>query len=502
MASPSSPSHGRPVLLPCIGGERVAGTPAQAALIPNHNPATGAVHSFLRAATKDDVDAAVRAARRALPAWSSAPLRQRTALLDRVADAIEARLDVFALAETRDQGKPVALSRSMDIPRAIDNLRFFAAAARTASDGCFAGESAAGGSFTTLTRREPVGVCALITPWNLPLYLLTWKLAPALVMGNTVVCKPSELTSTTASLLADVLHDCGCPPGVVNMLFGYGAETGQALLDHPDVDLLSFTGGTSTGQRVALAAAQGQKKVSLELGGKNASIVLADADISKAARVCARAGFLNQGQICLAGSRILVHESRYAAFLEKLCAEVASLRVGHPEDPATTLGPVVSAAHRDKVEEAVRAALASGARRLDLPGHSALRPELDHALREGYFLNPSVLVDVDPNMPIEQDETFGPVVTVSSFGDEAAAIGRANGVRYGLSAAIFTRDTATALRVSQALQCGTVWVNTWMSRDLRVPFGGIKASGTGREGGRWSLDFYSETKSIVLDHAP
>lgn len=490
-----------PILVSWIRGERLRSHGPASDLIENINPATGAVVSLISPASPTDVDAAVNAARHALPSWAATPRRERALLLERVAARLESRLHDFALSETRDQGKPVSLARSLDIPRAIDNLRFFAAEARTLSEESFSEEGPGGRRFTSLARREPVGVCALITPWNLPLYLLTWKLAPALVMGNTVVCKPSELTSTTACMLAEIFHDCGCPPGVLNIVLGLGSVTGQALVDHPQVRLISFTGGTATGQHIAQAAARRHTKLSLELGGKNASLVFADADPLHAARTCARAAFLNQGQICLAGSRILVHQDIYKAFVDAFCREVGALKLGDPEHESTTLGPVVSLEHRNKIERAVHGALDLGAERLAIEGQSDLRPRLDSRLSEGAFLNPSVLTGTQADWPIEQEEVFGPVATLNPFADEDEAVQRANGVRYGLSAAIFTRDVTRAHRVSHGLQCGTVWVNTWLARDLRVPFGGIKASGSGREGGRWSLDFYSETKTMVVDHS-
>jgi aminomuconate-semialdehyde/2-hydroxymuconate-6-semialdehyde dehydrogenase len=300
-------------------------------------------------------------------------------------------------------------------------------------------------------------------------------------------------------MLMEVLHSCGCPPGVVNLVLGVGSETGQALIDHPDIRVVSFTGGTLTGERIAQAAARGHKKLSLELGGKNASIVFDDADVPHAARVCARAAFLNQGQVCLAGSRILIHHTIFERFVDKLCEEVRNLRVGNPEDPATTLGPVVSIEHREKILSAVQVALRDGARRLQLSGLEDTVPRLGLPWDQGAFLNPSLLVDAQADHAIEQEEVFGPVATLSSFSSDDEAITRANSVRYGLSSAIFSKDIARAQRVSEELQCGTVWINTWLARDLRVPFGGVKASGSGREGGRWSLDFYSETKTIVVD---
>jgi acyl-CoA reductase-like NAD-dependent aldehyde dehydrogenase len=485
-------------ILPLIGGIRLART--SGGVIENTNPATGETIGLVANCGAPEANAAVAAARDALPAWSALGSRQRAAVLERSAAILQDRTEEFALAETRDQGKPLTLSRTMDIPRAVENLRFFAAAVRSHGDESFLSEGPGSARFTSLVRREPVGVCALITPWNLPLYLLTWKLAPALAMGNTVVCKPSELTSTTASLLADVMHEAGAPAGVINMIFGTGPEAGEPLINHPGVDLISFTGGTQTGERIRRAAAAGNKKASLELGGKNASVVFESADLELAAKTCARAAFLNQGEICLAGSRVLVQSSIYDSFLPLFCKHINDLRVGDPEDSATTMGPVISSDHRNKIEAAVSAAINMGAKRADDCDFNSLRPHLSLKHSEGFFINPTVLVNSQPQWPINQDEIFGPVVSVLKFDNEAEAISIANGVAYGLSAAVFTQDTSQAFRMAEQLKVGTVWVNTWLARDLRVPFGGLKSSGSGREGGRWSLDFFSETKTIVMDH--
>jgi aminomuconate-semialdehyde/2-hydroxymuconate-6-semialdehyde dehydrogenase len=480
-----------------IHGEFAA--PVNGLYLDNINPATGQVIGLVPDSDGRDADAAVQSARQAFSGWSRTTRRWRADMLLRIAALIEARAEAFAFAESRDQGKPVSLARSMDIPRAIENFRYFAGAILHDVDAVFQGEAGASKRFCSVASREPVGVCALITPWNLPLYLLTWKLAPALAMGNTVVCKPSELTSTTAAMLADVLNEAGLPPGVCNIVYGRGAQIGNALVAHEHVALVSFTGGTETGKSIAAAAASTFKKVSLELGGKNPSVVFADADLERAVATCTRAAFLNQGEICLAGSRIYVERSIYPEFLARMHQAVEDIVVGDPEDARTTMGPVVSASHRERIAGFVEAALASGARIMGESSDSArsIFPKLAAPFAQGCFVSPTVLVDVARGSAIQRQEVFGPVVTVTPFDSESEAVALANDVDYGLSAVVFTQNIDRAQRVSRALHAGTVWINTWLARDLRVPFGGVKASGVGREGGRWSLDFYSEYKTIV-----
>ncbi len=464
----------------------IAGRPIPAAsdaTINNVNPADGSVIGTIPASGADDVDAAVAAANAALPGWAATSLAQRLDILDAIADGIERRLDDFAAAETRDSGKPITTSRSLDIPRAVRNFRFFADFTRSWRDEEHPMESG-----HNTTHRKPVGVVGLITPWNLPLYLLTWKVAPALAMGNTIVAKPSELTPTTASMLAEVAKDAGLPDGVLNVVHGLGPDVGAPLTAHADVSAVSFTGGTATGRLVAAAAAPTFKKLSLELGGKNPTIIFDDCPLDQAVEGAMRAGFTNTGQVCLCGSRILVQEGLMDSFTKRLVAEVESMEPGNPMDAATRIGPLVSQEHRVKVAGYVERARADG---LTVHGGHIIDGS-------GAFLQPAVIVAPPQDHACVQEEIFGPVVTVQSFKDEAEAIALANDVAYGLAASVWTPDTSTARRVAEALDTGMVWVNDWLVRDLRVPFGGMKQSGVGREGGKWSLEFFSEPRNIYV----
>jgi len=344
------------------------------------------------------------------------------------------------------------------------------------------------------TLRKPVGVAGLITPWNLPLYLLSWKVAPALAMGNTIVAKPSEVTPMTAALLAEVFDEVGAPAGIFNLVHGLGGDAGQAIVEHPDVKLVSFTGGTATGRRVAATAAPMFKKLSLELGGKNPTVVFADADFEEAVQGAARAGFANQGQICLCGSRLLVERPIYDKFVDALVKQVSSLKVGNPSDPDTDIGSLVSLAHREKVESYVALAQEEGG----TIAHGGKRPELEGGHADGAFLMPTIVTGLDANCRTATEEIFGPVVTVHPFDTEEEALTIANGVQYGLAASVWTSDLKRAHRFSAALDSGMVWVNTWLLRDLRVPFGGMKDSGVGREGGKYSLGFFSEARNVCI----
>ncbi|MFA5943842.1 MAG: aldehyde dehydrogenase [Candidatus Thermoplasmatota archaeon] len=439
---------------------------------------------------KADVDAAVAAAKQAQPAWGKTPLALRCAILRKAAQLIERDLARLARMESEDTGKPIRLSSTLDIPRAARNFRFFAdflegrMEAKHAMDG-----------HENVTHRVPVGVVGLITPWNLPLYLLTWKLAPALGLGNAVVAKPSELTPRTADALADLLEEAGLPAGLYNVVHGLGPEAGEPLVAHPDVRAISFTGGTSTGGKVAAAA--GAKKLSLELGGKNPSLVFADADFDAAVAGVARAAFTNQGQICLCGSRILVEASIHDRFVKALAAKAASMRIGDPLDEETELGALISTQHVAKVESYLDLARQENARFHTGGG----RPDLPASLAQGAYLEPTVLTGVAQHSRLVQEEIFGPVVTVQPFSTEEDGVRLANGVRYGLAATVWTKDAVKARRVAEALETGMVWVNCWLVRDLAVPFGGLKDSGFGREGGEWSVDFYSEARNICYKEA-
>ena len=457
-----------------------------------HQPATGKIYGQVPDSDERDIDKAVAAAQNAFPDWARLPVSQRSALLNRIADVLERRLDEFAEAESLDQGKPISLARAVDIPRAVANFRFFAGAIlyhqETSTD--------MDGAALNYTHRKPLGVAGLISPWNLPLYLLTWKIAPAIAVGNCAVAKPSELTSLTAHMLGDVFQEAGLPAGVCNIVLGLGAKAGAALVRHPHTPLISFTGGTETGIRIQKDAAPHLKKLSLELGGKNANIIFEDADLADCAPTSVRAAFTNQGEVCLCGSRILVQSTIYDRFLQKFLDGVKALTVGDPRSPTTNMGALVSADHLAKVRAYIDLAREEGGTVL-IGGD---RPNLGGELASGYFATPTVIAGLAPNCRVMQEEIFGPVVTVTPFETEEEAVAIANGTRFGLSATIWTANLKRAHRVGQAMDAGIIWINTWMLRDLRTPFGGFKASGLGREGGSHSIDFYTESQNICIQY--
>jgi aminomuconate-semialdehyde/2-hydroxymuconate-6-semialdehyde dehydrogenase len=438
---------------------------------------------------QEDVNAAVEAAKEIFPWWSKRSPEQRSQVLLSIANRLEQAADELARAESRDQGKPLHLAREVEIPRAIQNFRYFATKILHTEEMARPTQAA-----LNYTYRSPVGVAGLISPWNLPLYLLTWKIAPAIATGNTVVCKPSELTPMTAYLLGELLNEAGLPHGVVNIVFGTGALTGAALTNHPDVPLLSFTGGTATGRKILEASIPRFKKTGLELGGKNSALVFADCDLAEAVLTSIRSAFQNQGEICLCNSRIFVEKAIYEPFLEKFVRMAGLLKVGDPDEKETQMGPLVSREHREKVLSYIKIAAEEGG--TILCGGSV--PKLPTPFDNGYFLSPTVISGLAPTCRTMQEEIFGPVVTIAPFSDENEAIAIANGVEYGLSACVWTKDVGRAHRVSRQLDVGTVWVNAWMLRDLAMPFGGMKHSGLGREGGDYSLDFFTETKTICV----
>jgi aminomuconate-semialdehyde/2-hydroxymuconate-6-semialdehyde dehydrogenase len=480
-------------ILNYIGGELVP--PASGAWLDNLEPATGAPYSQVPDGDARDVERAVEAAEAAFPGWSRTPASQRSRLLLKIADLIEARIEKLARAESVDTGKPLALARRLDIPRAASNFRFFATAILH-----FHSESHATDRLAlNFTLRGPRGVAGLISPWNLPLYLLTWKIAPALAAGNTAVAKPSEITPMTAFLLSEICREAGLPPGVLNIVHGTGPKAGAELVRHPKVGTLSFTGGTRTGADIAAAAGPLFKKVALELGGKNPNIVFADAPLDDALSASVHASFDNQGQICLSGSRLFVEQGAFDGFLEAFVARVKGLKTGDPLEEDTEQGALVSAAQRDKVASYVALARQEGGE--ILCGGSP--PEgLPERCRGGFFMSPTVVTRLSPGSRVNQEEIFGPVVTVTPFRTEDEVVEWANSTPYGLAASVWTRDLARAHRVAERIQSGTVWVNCWMLRDLRVPFGGMKSSGVGREGGVEALRFFTEPKNVCIRFPP
>jgi len=472
-----------------IGGELV--DPAGNIWLDDIEPATGQAIARVPASDADDVSAAVDAAQAAFPAWSETPAAERSRVMLRIADLIDQRLEELARLESIDTGKPIALARTMDIPRASANFRYFATAILHHHTESFPTDRTA----LNYVLRRPRGVAGLIAPWNLPLYLLSWKIAPAIATGNTAVAKPSELTPLSAGLLAEICRDAGLPPGVLNIVHGFGAEAGAALVAHPVVRTLSFTGGTATGSAIARETAGDLKKLTLELGGKNPTVVFGDVDLDAIIGDVLRSAYTNQGQVCLCGSRILVQQDRYGEFLERFIARVAALRLGDPLDESTEQGAVISAQHRDKIEHYLALALEEGGKVVCGGGRPARLPE---RCRDGYFIEPTVITGLSMGCRVNQEEIFGPVVTVTPFGDEADAVALANQSGYGLAASVWSSDLTRAHRVADAIECGTVWVNCWLVRDLRVPFGGMKRSGLGREGGEEALRFFTEAKTVCV----
>ncbi|MGH8161627.1 MAG: aldehyde dehydrogenase [Gammaproteobacteria bacterium] len=459
--------------------------------LPVFEPATGEQYADIPDSSAADMEAAVAAARAAFPAWAALDGVERGRYLERIAQGIEARMDELVALESRDQGKPEALARRVDIPRAALNFRFYSAAASQ-----FASEAHPTPEALNITLRNPVGVAGCISPWNLPLYLLTWKLVPALAAGCTVVAKPSEWTPATATRLGAIASEAGLPPGVLNIVHGLGENCGQALVEHPDVPAISFTGGTATGADIARRAGPMFKKLSLELGGKNPTIVFADCDFEEAVAGALRAGFSNQGEICLCGSRILVERPIYERFRDAFVAGAKKLKVGDPGDAATDIGAIVSREHYEKIIGYLELAREEGA--TILCGGEAVK--LPGRLAGGWFIAPTVIEGLTNLCRTNQEEIFGPVAALMPFDDEEEALAMANDVRYGLAASLWTENLGRALRVSERLQAGLIWVNCWMLRDLRTPMGGVKDSGLGHEGGFETMRFFTDTRNLCLKY--
>lgn len=475
-------------ILNFINGEFVSAQSGQ--WLDNVEPATGKVYTRIASSDSVDVDAAVNAARAAFPRWKKTSLDERSRWLNLIADRIESKLEQLALAESTDNGKPVSLAKQVDIPRAAHNFRFFAHAITQ-----WHSESHAMGDVAiNYTLRDPIGVVGCISPWNLPLYLFSWKIAPALAAGNCVVAKPSEITPMTAYLLAQICQEIGFPKGVLNIVHGLGMSCGNAIVNHPDIKAISFTGGTKTGEHIARTAAPMFKKLSLELGGKNPTLVFADCDFEQTVNEVLRASFSNQGQICLCGSRIFIERSIYTRFRDALVAAAGQLSSGDPREAGTQQGAVVSQAHMEKVLSFVQLAkeegghLLLGGTRLSIPGRCA----------DGYFIAPTIFENLGFDCRTNQEEIFGPVVTLTPFDTEDEVLGYANSTAYGLAASVWTSNLKRAHRVAAALESGIVWVNCWLLRDLRTPFGGVKQSGVGREGGSEALRFFTEAKNVCI----
>ncbi|WP_026611301.1 aldehyde dehydrogenase [Methylocaldum szegediense] len=471
-----------------IGGELVP--PVSGRYLENVEPATGRSFSEVPDSDSADVDRAVAAAKKAFPGWSEAPLEDRSKRLRRIADLIEAKADALARAESVDAGKPLSAARQVDIPRAAANFQFFSSAIQH----FFSESHAMGSQALNYTLRVPLGVVGCISPWNLPLYLFTWKVAPALAAGNTVVAKPSELTPMTAFYLSEICREAGLPPGVLNIVHGTGAKVGQSLVEHPNVEAISFTGGTQTGARIAQTAAPKFKKLSLELGGKNPNIIFADCDFERAVSTTVRSSFFNQGEICLSGSRIFVERPIYETFRDELLQRTRALRVADPLSGDCDVGALISENHLHKVLSYIDLAQTEGGQ--ILTGGKQVR--LEGRCENGFFVEPTIIEGLTPDCRVNQEEIFGPVVTLMPFDHEDEVIEYANGTMYGLSATIWSENLTRCHRLANRIHCGVIWINCWLLRDLRTPFGGMKQSGVGREGGFEALKFFTEAKNVCV----
>ena len=466
--------------------------PKSGAYLDNFNPATGQVYSQIPDSAEEDVNDAVKAAKLAYPSWSKTAKETRSEILAKIAMLIEKNLDRLALAESMDNGKPVSLAKQVDIPRAATNFNFFATAILHYASESHAMEN----GVINYTLREPIGVAGCISPWNLPLYLFTWKIAPALAAGNTVVAKPSEVTPMTAFLLSELCIEAGLPAGVLNIVHGLGNKVGAAITTHPDIPMISFTGGTATGAQIAKEAAPMFKKLSLELGGKNPNIIFADCDFEKMLQVTLKSSFSNQGEICLCGSRIFIEKPLYEKFKTAFVEATEKLKVGNPQSGDSDLGAIVSEEHMDKILSYIELAKEEGGSILAGGNRVSLSGEQE----KGWYLEPTIIEGLGHECRTNQEEIFGPVVTLIPFDSEEEVIEMGNSTKYGLSATIWTKDLNTAHRVAENLHVGIAWINCWLLRDLRTPFGGTKSSGVGREGGFEALHFFTEPKNVCIKY--
>jgi len=463
--------------------------PASGNYIDNIDPSRGKVFSKVPDSDEKDVQAAVDAAKSAFDSWSTLGNEKRHDYLMRIVAEIEKSLAKLAAAESLDNGKPVWLATEVDIPRAASNFKFFATAIMH-----YASESHnMEGVAINYTLRRPIGVVGCISPWNSPLYLFTWKIAPSLAAGNTVVAKPSEITPYSAFLLSEICASI-LPPGVLNIVHGLGGKTGNAIVSHPDITAISFTGGTKTGEHIARTAAPMFKKLSLELGGKNPTIIFDDCDYEKTLQTAVRSSFTNQGEICLCGSRIFVQKNIYEKFKADFVQKVKELKVGDPNDKNNYMGAIVSQAHLEKIEYYVNLAQEEGGKVLT----GGKRIQLNGEFSEGYYFEPTIIEGLNVNCRTNQEEIFGPVVSITPFDTEAEVVEYSNASVYGLAANVWTQDLTKAHRIAEKVKTGIVWINCWLLRDLRTPFGGMKSSGVGREGGWEALRFFTEPKNVCV----
>jgi aminomuconate-semialdehyde/2-hydroxymuconate-6-semialdehyde dehydrogenase len=464
--------------------------PQNKKFLENINPATGQAYSLVPDSDEVDVNEAIHAADAAFPTWSEMAVETRVQYLRRIAQKIQSKLPELARAESIDSGKPLTLATNLDIPRSQSNFEFFADAMTQFHGESFQTDNKA----LNYVTYSPLGVVACISPWNLPLYLFTWKIAPALAAGNCVVAKPSELTPMTAFMLSEIAIDVGLPKGVLNILHGRGPQVGSPMVNHPKIKAVSFTGSTATGRHIAQSVAGSFKKVSLEMGGKNANVVFADCDFNKAVETTVRSSFLNQGQICLCGSRIFVEKSIYEKFKNALVEKTLSLKQGDPQNPETQQGAVVSEDHQKKVLSFIEKAKQEDGKILCGGGKASMSGDFV----KGFFIQPTLIEGLSYQSKVNQEEIFGPVATLTPFDTEEEVLKMVNSTNYGLAASVWTQDLKRGHRISQKIESGIVWVNTWLLRDLRTPFGGVKESGVGREGGKHALEFMSEVKNICV----
>lgn len=473
-----------------IGGNFIG--PLSGNFIDNINPATAEMYGQIPDSNSKDINVAVKAAKKAFPSWSTTSVEKRFTILNKIAELIEANLNELALAETNDNGKPLWLSKQVDIPRASSNFRFFATGIMHFANESHSMEDKA----VNYTLRQPIGIVGCISPWNLPLYLFTWKIAPALAAGNCVIAKPSEVTPVTAFLLGKICKEAGLPDGVLNIVHGVGQHCGEAIVKHPEIKAISFTGSTKAGERIASIAAPMFKKLSLELGGKNPNIIFNDCNWEKMLTETIRSSFGNQGQICLCGSRLLIERSAYDNFKKYFIDIIKKMKVGDPLEETSKQGAIVSKVHFDKILNCINLAKEEGGK--ILYGGKAVKVE--GRCENGYFIEPTIIEGLDQNCRTNQEEIFGPVITIQPFDTVEEALQLANNSTYGLAASVWTQDISKANHIASKLETGIVWVNCWLVRDLRTPFGGMKNSGVGREGGWEALKFFTEAKNICIQY--